>query len=123
MEAFIEYLNTIKDENHKERLQEILVHLASKYPSLMPKIAYNQPVFTDHGTYIIGFGVAKHHISVAPEIACMQHFTQQIAEAGYASTKGLFKIGWDNPINYSLLDQLMEFNMQEKASCTTFWRK
>ncbi|MCQ4950818.1 hypothetical protein NE646_14380, partial [Bittarella massiliensis] len=42
------------------------------FPDLTPKIAWNQPMFTDHGTFIIGFSAAKAHLAVAPERAGIQ---------------------------------------------------
>lgn len=80
-------------------------------------------MFTDHGTYIIGFSMAKQHLSVAPEEFGMEHFADGIAQAGYSATKGLFRIKWKEPVNYELLGEMIEFNMIDKAECTTFWRK
>jgi uncharacterized protein YdhG (YjbR/CyaY superfamily) len=34
---------------------------------LKEEIKWNQPMFSDHGTFIIGFSIAKEHIAVAPE--------------------------------------------------------
>ena len=60
-------------------------------------------MFTDHGTYIIGISTAKQHLSVAPEEVVMVKFADEIAQAGYSSTKGLFRIKWNEPVNYELL--------------------
>lgn len=80
-------------------------------------------MYTEHGTFIIGFSVAKKHIAVAPENVAINQFENEIKKTGYDYTKELIRIKWDQPVEYSLLDQLIEFNLKDKANCTTFWRK
>jgi uncharacterized protein YdhG (YjbR/CyaY superfamily) len=86
-------------------------------------MAWNQPMFTDHGTFIIGFSTAKHHLAIAPEIEVIDRFSEDIAKAGYDRSKGLIRIRWDDPVDYSLLQKIIEYNISDKAECTTFWRK
>jgi len=123
MEVFAEYLAGIDNPQHQERTEEVLTWATKKFPNLMPKIAWNQPMFTDHGTFIIGFSVAKHHLAVAPERAGINHFSDEIVQTGYNHSKELMRIPWSSPINYSLLEKMIEFNILEKADCSTFWRK
>ena len=123
MEAFAIYLEGIHNPQHRARTGEVLTWVAEKYPSLEPKIAWNQPMFTDHGTYIIGFSVSKHHLAVAPEKAGMNHVADAIAQAGYDHTKELVRIKWEDPVEFSLLEKMIEFNIWDKADCKTFWRK
>jgi uncharacterized protein YdhG (YjbR/CyaY superfamily) len=80
-------------------------------------------MFTDHGTYIIGFSISKHHIAVAPERVVINHFADEIVEAGYDYSKELIRIPWDSEVEYSLLEKIIEFNLLDKAECSTFWRK
>ncbi|MNZ88056.1 hypothetical protein D3C78_1069380 [compost metagenome] len=80
-------------------------------------------MFTDHDTYIIGFSVSKQHMAVAPEIAGINHFSDAIVQAGYDHTKQLLRIRWDSPVDFSLLEKMIEFNIMDKADCSTFWRK
>ena len=49
-------------------------------------------MFTDHGTFIIGFSIAKNHLAVAPESAGINHFSDEIVQAGYDHTKQLVRI-------------------------------
>lgn len=65
MEVFAEYLARIDNPQHRARTEEVLAWITKKFPHLMPKIAWNQPMFTDHDTFIIGFSVAKQHLAVA----------------------------------------------------------
>ncbi|MCA0756960.1 iron chaperone [Paenibacillus sp. N4] len=123
MEAFEEYLAGINNPQHRARTEEVLEWVTKKYPNLEPKIAWKQPMFTDHGTFIIGFSVSNHHMAVAPERAGMIHLADEIAQSGYDHTKELVRIRWDGPVDFSLLEKMIEFNIMDKADCTTFWRK
>ncbi|MBU5347253.1 iron chaperone [Paenibacillus lautus] len=123
MEVFAEYLAHIDNPEHLERTEEVLAWVTKKFPQLMPKMAWNQPMFTDHGTFIIGFSIAKHHLAVAPERVVIQHFSDKIVQAGYDHTKELVRIRWERPVDFSLLEKMIEFNIMDKADCTTFWRK
>jgi uncharacterized protein YdhG (YjbR/CyaY superfamily) len=80
-------------------------------------------MFTDHGTFIIGFSISKQHMAVAPEGVVIERFADEIAQAGYDATKGLIRIKWEKPVDYSLLEKMIEFNIQDKAEYTAFWRK
>ena len=117
-----EYLDKLPD-NHAERMNEIFNWIMSKYNNLEPRIAWNQPMFTDHGTFIIGFSAAKKHMSVTPEAQAMPIFADKIKKAGYEQTKMLFKIKWSEQVDYELLSEMIEYNIADKAECTTFWRK
>ncbi|MNC22026.1 hypothetical protein D3C75_700150 [compost metagenome] len=120
MEVFAEYLAKIDHPEHLARMEEVLAWVTNTFPGLMPKVAWNQPMFTDHGTYIIGFSVAKQHMAVAPELAGINHFSDEIVQAGYDHTKQLVRIRWENPVDYTLLKKMIEFNIQDKADCSTF---
>ena len=92
MKFFEEFLNGIDDPGHQDRTEEVFAWTAQKFPYLEPVIKWNQLMFTDHGTYIIGFSVAKNHMSVAPEQAAIIRFETDIEQAGYDHTKELFRI-------------------------------
>lgn len=83
-EVFEKYLSRIENETHRVRMREVLEWTKTRFPGLEPKIAWNQPVFTDHGTFIIGFSAAKQHFSVAPEPAAIRKFSREIQASGYS---------------------------------------
>ena len=122
MKEFTDFLEGIDNLQHRERTEEVLTWVNEKYPQLKPEIKWNQPMFTDHGTYIIGFSTSKQHLAVAPENAGINHVADDIEKAGYDYTKGIIRIKWKNPVDYSLLEKMIEFNIFDKADCTTFWR-
>lgn len=123
MKTYVEYLERIDDPGQRARMEEILDWVAGRFSNLVPKIAWNQPMFTDHGTFIIGFSVAKHHLAVAPERVAIDHFAEEIVQAGYGHSKELIRIPWDGPVDFSLLERIIAFNIEDKADCPTFWRK
>jgi uncharacterized protein len=122
VEEFAEYLAKIDNPVHRAATEEVLAWVIQEFPQLTPKIAWNQPMFTDHGTYIIGFSVSKAHIAVAPEKAGMDHFADAIKQAGLDHTKLLVRMKWTSPVDYTILRQMIEYNIADKADCTTFWR-
>ncbi|SFX33720.1 hypothetical protein SAMN04487866_10529 [Thermoactinomyces sp. DSM 45891] len=123
METFADYLATIENQQNQARLEEVLDWVIERFPNLVPRIAWNQPMFTDHGTFIIGFSVAKHHFSFSPEKVVIDRFSDEIKRAGYEHTKQLVRIRWDDPIDFSLLEKIIEYNIVDKADCSAFWRK
>lgn len=123
MEVFDSYLQKIENAQHRSRMEEVLRWVQGEFPGLAPRVAWNQPMYTDHGTFIIGFSTAKRHMAVAPERACIQRFSSEILQAGYEHSKELLRIRWEQPVDVSLLGKMIHFNMHEKAECATFWRK
>ncbi|MBO2532445.1 MAG: hypothetical protein CW342_06050 [Thermoactinomycetaceae bacterium] len=123
MKTLDEYLARIENPSHRERMEEIFNWIRDKYPNLQPTIKWNQPMFTDHGTFIIGFSISKKHAAVAPEQAAIAHAKGDIEKAGYDCTENIIRLPWDRPVPYALLEKLIDFNLRDKADCTTFWRK
>ncbi|GKU80134.1 iron chaperone [Paenibacillus sp. L3-i20] len=122
MEVFSEFLEKIDNPQHRERTEEVFAWVAKTFPTLQPKIAWNQPMFTDHDTFIIGFSTAKQHLAISPEEAGINHFSDEIIRAGYDHTKNLMRIRWSSPVDFSLLEKMIQFNISDKADCSTFWR-
>lgn len=77
METFAEFIARIDNPEHQARTEEVLNWITEKFPNLKQKIAWNQPMFTDHETFIIGFSVSKQHLAVAPEKAGINRFRKR----------------------------------------------
>ena len=122
MKNFEEFLAGIDHPDQRERTQEILEWVSENYPQLETVIKWNQPMFTDHGTFIIGFSVSKQHLAVSPENAGITHCEEEIKQAGYDYTKGIVRIPWNKSVDYSLLEKMIEFNRMDKVDFTKFWR-
>ncbi|MBB6670731.1 iron chaperone [Cohnella nanjingensis] len=123
MAFFDDYLSRIDEPEHREQMKEVLAWVTNKFPHLQPKIAWNQPMFTDHDTYIIGFSASKQHLAIAPEQAGMEPFWDEIIREKLDHTKGLVRFKWGRSLDYSLLERMIQFNIQDKSDCSTFWRK
>lgn len=122
MKNFDEYLATINDPEQRKTISGLLSWIIEQYPSLVPIIKWNQPMFTDHGTYIIGFSTSKKHFSVSPEVKTLKYFQEDIEQAGYDHTENIIRIKWGQNISYDLLKKMIDFNIEDKAEFTKFWR-
>ena len=117
-----EYLATIPDDDNRERMVDVLVWVGLTYPELKLRIAWNQPMFTHHGTYIIGFSAASKHMAVAPERATMIRFEPIMRERGTDFGKMFARQPWNKPFDYELLDAFIQHQLAEKQDITSFWR-
>jgi len=122
MEKFKEFVEHIPQIEHQERMQEVLNWVTETFPTLQSEFKWNQPMFTDHGTFIIGFSVTKNHLNIAPERAGMIHFDELIQSKDVGYTKMLVQMKWTKPVDFELLEELIKFNMIDKEHTTSFWR-
>ncbi|WP_191986160.1 iron chaperone [Levilactobacillus huananensis] len=123
IQDFEEFVDKIENPDHQVRMRHVLEWVQSEFPQLKQRYAWNQPMFTDHGTFIIGFSVAKPHLAFAPEGVAMERFAAEIAADKYNPGKKFGRIKWTQDVDYELLHQIIAFNIADKADCTTFWRK
>ena len=122
MEVFKEYLESIDEISHRDRMEEILKWVAETYPELETRIAWNQPMFTHDGTYIIGFSHSKNHVAMSPEVKPIQKFKTLIEDAHLSHTDNIIRIKWEDPIPHELIQTLIDYNMEDKEGYTKFWR-
>ncbi|WP_089610738.1 iron chaperone [Dehalobacterium formicoaceticum] len=122
MKDFQIFLDSIGESDKRERMESILNNIKDKFPQLNEEIKWNQPMFSDHGTFIIGFSVAKGHIAVAPEAVVISLFEKEIEEAGYTHTQELFRIKWADNVDFELLYKMVAYNIEDKKDMTNFWR-
>lgn len=118
-----EYLSTLNDTEHRQRLSEIFAWVEENYPTLKGEIKWKQAMYTDHGTLIIAFSEAKAHLSFTPEKPVIGLFAAEIEQSGYEHTDNIVKIKWSQEVDYELLRKLIEYNIKDKADCKTFFRK
>jgi len=123
MNTFEDFLAGIDHPEHQEKLRSILNWIREKYPFLKEEIKWNQPMFVNEGTYIIGFSVAKKHIAVSPEKATMDKFREEIEAKGYGTSAMLIRILWKQEVDYDLLSELIEFQLEDKKGYENFWRQ
>lgn len=117
-----EYLGTIPNDDNRARMVDVLVWVGLTYPELELRIAWNQPMFTHHGTYVIGFSAASKHMAMAPERATMIRFEPVMRERGTDFGTMLARQPWNKPFDYELLDGFIQHQLEEKQDVTSFWR-
>ena len=117
-----EYLATIPNDDNRARMVDVLVWVGLTYPELELRIAWNQPMFTHHGTYVIGFSAASKHMAMAPERATMIRFEPVMRERGTDFGTMLARQPWNKPFDYELLDAFIQHQLEEKQEVTSFWR-
>lgn len=122
MNSFQNHLHSIDNEKIRKKLDEILQWINDEYPRLEPTIKWNQPMFTLNGTYIIGFSKARKHLNLAPEEPAITKFEDALRINGYKRTKMLIQIGENQPVDYDLLKDIINFIIEDKKNVKSFWR-
>lgn len=115
-----EYFDRIENPDHREILRSVIDWIQQEFPTLVIEIKWNQPMFLDHGTFIIAFSHAKNHYSVGPEKLIIDRFRNEI-EKHYTAKKMLFQVKWNQPMDYHLLRVLIAATMEEKKDYDNFW--
>lgn len=119
--TFDDYLQRIADEKQRERMRNLLLHVQRTFPELKPVIKWNQPMFTDHGTFIIGFSIAKKHIALAPEHVALETFRDDFFARGYKLTKMLVQIPHTKEVDFVLIERVIAFQIDYKKDRKEFW--
>ena len=122
IDEFDGFLAGIAREEHRSRTRDVLTWVGATYPRLTPVVKWNQPMFTDHSTFIIGFSVAKKHLAFTPEQKTLALFRDRLEAGGYEATSMIARIRWDAAVPYDLLAEMIEFNIDDKKNVRTFWR-
>ena len=117
-----EYLETITNEDNRARMVNVVVWVGLTYPELELRITWNQPMFTHHGTYIIGFSATSKHMAMAPERATMIRFEPVMRERGTDFGTIFARQPWNTPFDYELLDAFIQHQLEEKRDITSFWQ-
>lgn len=120
MQILQPYFDKIENFEHRSKLYETIENILKKFPNLQTRIAWNQPMITDHGTFIIGFSVSSKHFSVAPENTPRNKFFDEYSKK-YSYGKKIFRINWDEDIDQDLLNRIVEYTIEFKKDCETFW--
>lgn len=123
MERILEYIQRIDDPDNRLIFGDFINWLTTDFPELKPEYKWNQPMFTHHGTFIIGFSVATKHFTVAPEMRTFEHFLPQIKDLKLKHGKKTFQLQFGQDIPYDLLRALINYTLADKQNVTSFWDK
>lgn len=121
MEEFQAFIDAIDNPEQQARTREILQFISDEFPQLEKRIAWNQPMFTDHGTYIAGFSLSKKHLGFGLESVTMDRLSERIKASGYTHTKMVIQLPWDKPVDYDFVREVIAFNIEDKKDVETFW--
>ncbi len=122
MTLFKDYLESIENPKIQEHLASIIQWIETEYPMLTPVMKWNQPMYTHHGTFIIGFSKAKGHLNIATEEPSMSVFEHKIKTNNYTLKKMLFQIKAAQSVDFSLLKAMLDFTLEDKKDINTFWK-
>lgn len=111
-----EFLATIPNDDNRARMVEVLDWVAQHYPELELRIAWNQPMFTHHGTYIVGFSAGSKHMAMAPERATMIRFEPVMRERGTDFGKMFARQRWNKPFDYELFDAFIQTSLKRSET-------
>lgn len=108
---------------HRTKVIDFIDWIKEQWPNLELKIKWNQPMFTNKGTFILALSFSKEHMGIALEKLTMDYFRDELLENEYNPSSMLFRIKWDQAINFRLLAKMIHHNIETKANETSFWRK
>lgn len=123
MNTFADFLAAVEDQKKRERMEELFNFIRANFPDLKEEIKWKQPMFTNNGTFIIAFSIAKPHIAVAPERAAIKKFEERIMANGYSCTLEMFRIKWTDKIDFDLIKDMVAYNIEIKKDVKTFWNR
>lgn len=115
------FIKKINNEEKETRFKELIEWIIEKFPELLLEFKWNQPMFIEKGTYIIGFSVSKKHIALGLESFAIEELTDRITNAGFSHSKMIVQFPWEKPIDYQLLDLIITHVRARKSGVTSFW--
>lgn len=119
---FEEYLAGSRVPNTtREFMRELLEWMVENHPELETHIAWNQPMFTHHGTFIVGFSASKAHVSGAAEDVVLERMRADFTAARYKCLKRTVNFPLSKPLPFDLLNRAIAEQMELKKDVTSFW--
>ncbi|MDD2426610.1 MAG: DUF1801 domain-containing protein [Eubacteriales bacterium] len=121
LKTFDEYMQKIQNEGQKSRLREVFSWVEENYPSLERRVAWNTPMYMEHGTYIIGFTATKNHLSIGYEVQTLQHFKEELEEREVDHAQMIVRTPWGDEIDYDLMRRMIDYTRENKKDITSMW--
>ena len=94
-------------------LQQIRATIRGAAPDAQETINYQIPTFTLHGN-LVHFAAFKAHIGFYPTPSGMQQFKQALSI--YKGAKGSVQFPLDQPMPYSLIEEIVKFRVAENQA-------
>lgn len=121
-DLFDEYLLKAGSAESGDKVEMVFDWIESEFPQLKPDVKWGTPLYTYHGTFIIGVKPAKNHFSINPEVKGIQVFSDNIKASGYTHAAMTYKIKYNDEVDYKLLKDIIEYNIEDKKYHDKFWR-
>lgn len=121
-DLFKRYLEKIEDEEDRKKVRDVYEWIEVEFPELEREVKWSTPLYSHHGTFIIGVKPAKKYFSINPEAEGIDIFSEKIKKAGYTHEKMTYKIKYRDEVDYRLLKEIIEYNIEDKKDAVKFWR-
>ena len=80
-------------------------------PELTQTFSYQMPTFKKHGKAVFHFAAQKNHLGIYPTPAAIEHFAGRLE--GYKTSKGAIQIPYTHPLDETLIQDMVRFNLAE----------
>ena len=94
----------------QKTLTELRQFIQSIVPEASEKISYQMPTFFFKGN-LVHFAAFKSHIGFFPGASGVAAFKTELAP--YSTSKGTIRFPLDQPLPYSLIEQIVRFRLAE----------
>ncbi|MDY0139765.1 MAG: DUF1801 domain-containing protein [Candidatus Izemoplasmatales bacterium] len=115
------FFETIDDSNNRRKAKVFIDWISETYPNLTFSMKWNQPMFLNEGTYIIGLSVSKKHLALGLEKELMNQLHDLIDSSNYESSKMLIKISWNKELDFVFLKKIVDYVIDYKKDIKSFW--
>ena len=98
------------------KLKELRKIISNAAPEMTEKISWRMPAFS-LGKNVIQFAAFKKHIGIYPGPAVIEEFPERLK--GYKTSKGAIQIPNDMPLDSTLLEDIVAFNIKKMQAGNT----
>ena len=111
IEAYIESLKEPLGDNVCQQLNYLYKHLKRILPEATECISYGMPCFKQNNKPVVYFAGYKKHIGFYPTSKPIEQFKDQLGR--YKTSKGAIQFNINEPIPFSLIDEIVSYNLAE----------
>ena len=120
VKIFKPYLEKIEDAKDRAKVEAVFDWIDTN-SGLVHAVKWSTPMYTKDDIYYCSQAGEKI-FSINPEAAGIETFSSKIKAAGYDHEQMTFKIKYSDTVDYELLREIIEFNIEDKKDSSKFWR-
>lgn len=121
MKTVEDFMAAIEPAEHREKFESVFDWALEKYPELTIELKWNQPNLLRNGKFIMSGWTAGAHFALAPEVAVLAAYRDEIHARKYTTSKKILRIKWGQDIDFDLLARMLETTIDFKCDCASFW--